>query len=472
MRPSARLLALAAAPAILIAASAFDAPRILPNPPAPHAPGAPYAATGLPDRITLTPGADPARSMGATYRTDARQTVARAQIARAAAGSAVDPNPRVIEGETHALETENGLAHHHLLRFDDLEPGAAYSYRVEGPDGWSGWIDFRTARDENAPFQMIYFGDMQNQIAELGARVARQALRHASSPALIASAGDLVSSRDDMIHDDEWAEWWGTGGMDYAAIPHLPAPGNHEYVPGETAEGERVRVLGAHWPVQFALPDNGAEGVEATSYYIDHQGVRFIIADATAAIDLGGLDSQTDWIRRTASEAPGDWTIVVMHQPIITCARPENTDPIHDAWKPVFEETGVDLVLQGHDHCYARWSNVDAPRREGDDPVAQDGPVYMVSVAGAKMYGLNTRVANEADRWAEATQLYQILDITPEAISVRAYSAQGALYDAFELRREADGSKTLSDDLAALPPIRVCEDGLGPDGFACNAPAR
>ncbi|TRO96076.1 metallophosphoesterase family protein [Glycocaulis profundi] len=464
MRHAAALsLALFAAPA------ALADPVALPNPPAPHAPGEPYRPKGAPDRIILNAGADSARQAAVTWRTDARQETARLQLVRAVPGPAMD-EAEVLEGETRPLETENGLAHHHGVRLDGLEPGTAYSYRVEGADGWSGWIDFRTASETNDPFQIIYFGDVQNYIGEVGWRVMRQAFRHASNPALVAQAGDFVSSRDDMVHDDEWGQWWDGGGLDFASVPHIPAAGNHEFIPGETPDGDEIRVLGHHWPLQFLVPENGAEGVESTSFYIDHQGVRFVVPDATAAISLDQLDNQSDWLRRVLSEAPGDWTVVVMHQPVITCARPDNMQPMYDAWKPIFEETGVDLVLQGHDHCYGRWTDPGNPRRPGAEAASQDQPVYVVSVVGGKMYALNDRVADEADRWAEGTQLYQLIDFAPDAIGYAAYTAQGELYDAFELRREADGSKTLSDDLAALPEIRVCQDeDTGPDGFACTS---
>jgi len=54
-----------------------------PAAPLPHSPGAPYAATGLADRIVLTPGADPAREMAVTFRTDTRQQTSQLQLAPA-----------------------------------------------------------------------------------------------------------------------------------------------------------------------------------------------------------------------------------------------------------------------------------------------------------------------------------------------------------------------------------------------------
>lgn len=465
-----RMFAATAVALAFVLPAGANEPRALPNPPAPHAPGAPYAPTGLPDRITLTVGADPARSVGITYRTDTRQSVGRLELVRAVPGPAQNPERQVFEAETRVLETENGVAHHHLFAIDGLEPGTAYSYRVEGAYGWTGWIDFRTAADSDEPFQLIYLGDVQNYIGEVGHRVITQAIRHASNPAVITTAGDFVSQRADMIHDDEWGQWWDTGAMHYASIAHIPAVGNHEYNPGEMPDGSSVRMLGPHWPLQFVLPENGVPTAQATSFYSDYQGVRFIVPDVTAVLSLGQMEATTDWIREVASASEANWNVVVMHQPLITCARPENTDLIHEAWLPMFEEVGIHLVLQGHDHCYGRWSNLDNPRRPGAEPAPQTGPVSIVTVVGGKMYALNDRVANEADRWGEGTQFYQLIDFSRDELAYTAFTAQGTLYDAFTLTRRDDGSVWIADDLASLPPVRECADeDTGPDGFACTS---
>jgi hypothetical protein len=48
---------------------------------APPAPGKPYAARTLPDRIVLSPGADPATTMQVSWRTDMAAQETRAELA-------------------------------------------------------------------------------------------------------------------------------------------------------------------------------------------------------------------------------------------------------------------------------------------------------------------------------------------------------------------------------------------------------
>ena len=441
------------------------------TPEGPRAPGLPYRATGIPDRILLTPGADPARQMAVAFRTDARQRTATGELARALAGPTLAPTARAVTGVSSQIVTENGDALYHQVRFEGLDPDTAYVYRVRGADGWSEWIPFRTASAEAKPFRFIYFGDTQNSILDRGSRTIRQAFARSGGAALAVHAGDLVASRDDMSHDDEWGEWTASGGFHFAMTPQIPAPGNHEYVDVVNADGTEGRKLAPHWPLQFALPGNGAERASATTYFVDYQGVRFVVLDGTAAIDLGAIESQSAWLDKTLADAGDRWTVVLMHQPIFTCARPQDTEPLKARWRPIFETRGVDLVLQGHDHCYGRWAD---PPQPGAPSLTADrrtlrGPVYVVSVTGAKMYGLNDRVRTQADRWAEDTQLFQVIDVAADRLTYAAYTADGAPYDAFDLLRGSEGN-TLVQQRSALSAPRTCTPTrIGPDGQPCTA---
>jgi hypothetical protein len=300
----------------------------------------------------------------------------------------------------------------------------------------------------------------------------------AGNPQLMLHAGDLVASRDDMTHDDEWGEWTATGGWALATIPQIPAPGNHEYVDVIQPDGSKTRRLGGHWPVMFNLPGNGAGSAPLTTYVVDYQGVRFVVLDGTSALDLGSLDNQTAWLDAQLAAAPGPWKIVLFHQPIFTCARPGDTAVLKTAWKPLFEKHRVGLVLQGHDHCYGRLTAeagraADIEARAGG---AGQGPVYIVSVAGAKMYGLNDRADTQPDRVAEDTSLFQVIDVAPGRLSLRDYLNTGVLYDGFDLIK-AQGGNRLEELPGDLPTIRRCSgprqeidgpmpaDRVGPDGL-------
>jgi 3',5'-cyclic AMP phosphodiesterase CpdA len=436
-----------------------------------HSAGAPYAASVLPDRIVLTPGANPARQMAVAFRTATDQADALLEFGPALAGPSLSAGARAVTGTTQRLDTENGSANYHHVMLDSLEPDTPYVYRVKGSAGWSEWHQFRTPQEQFAPFKFIYLGDTQNDILAIASRTIRQALRSIAHPALVLHAGDLVAQGEALVHDDEWGEWNQAGGYAYASIPQLTAAGNHEYLDHMLPNGEESRRLGPHFALQFALPHNGADGVAETSYFTDFQGVRFVVLDGTSALDLGTLESQTQWLERTLRESSAHWKVVVMHQPMFTCARPSDTPKIKEAWKPILERYRVDLVLQGHDHCYSRLTNeagrkASAKAREANEPV---GPVYMVSVAGSKMYGLNGRAQRQPDRVAEDTQLYQTIAVEQDRMEIRAYTVDGRLYDAFDIQRTPQGHNTVREISGAAVEERVCTGDIGPDNLPCTA---
>ncbi|TBU79840.1 hydrolase [Pseudomonas daroniae] len=437
----------------------------------PRSVGQPYAAGNLADRIVLTPGQNAAMQMAVSFRTNLQQGDALLEFGPALAGPQLTAKATQLTGITRRLDSDNGPSNYHQVRLEQLTPDTAYVYRVKGSAGWSEWQQFRTAREDFAPFTFLYLGDTQNDILAVASRTIRQALRSVARPALVVHAGDLVASREELAHDDEWGEWNQAGGWAYAAIPQLTAAGNHEYIDTLLPDGRESRSLGPHFPAQFALPRNGAEGVRDTSFFSDYQGVRFVVLDGTSALDLGTLDAQTNWLENALKTSEATWNIVVMHQPIYTCARPEDSKELKAAWKPLLDRYKVDLVLQGHDHCYSRLTHeagreASAEAQQSNQPI---GPVYMVSVTGSKMYGLNDRAHTQPDRTAEDTQLFQTISVEQNRLSVRAYTADDRLYDAFDIQRDASGSKYLHEPRLQKQNERFCQGETGPDGLPCSA---
>jgi hypothetical protein len=107
----------------------------------------------------------------------------------------------------------------------------------------------------------------------------------------------------------------------------------------------------------------------------------------------------------------------------------------------------------------------------------------MVSVAGAKMYGLNDRAERQPDRVAENTSLFQTIDIAAQRLSLRAYLNTGVLYDGFDLIK-TEGGNRLEELSADVPTVRRCTgpaqaidapmppERIGPDGLPCVAEAK
>jgi hypothetical protein len=401
-----------------------------------------HKPTPLPDRVILTWSGDPTRSIDVTWRTDTTTSNPLAEFARADSlvgnlRDGVVPHSTPVAGSKVAFKSDLGTCQMNSIRLDGLQPATMYAYRVGDGEHWSEWFQFRTASSSAEPFKFVYFGDAQNAVRSMWSRVIREANQHAPRAAFMLHAGDLINNDND---DAEWGEWFGAGGWLNGMIPTVATPGNHEY-----DDDDR---LSRHWRPQFAFPMNGPSGLEETVYSIDYQGARIISLNSNERID-----QQRDWLKAVLSE-PGrpKWTIVTFHHPIFSAAEDRDNPGLRAAWRPILEEHGVDLVLQGHDHAYAR-SGLGGPKNvpEGIRRKSSN-TVYVVSVSGPKMYGVHE--SWEVSRVASGVQLFQVIHVSRERIRYEARLATGELYDAFTLEKDADGKSTLIEQVPAVEEIR------------------
>lgn len=407
-----------------------------------------FKPTPLPDRVVLTWSGDPRTTMDVTWRTAPVIDSALAEIIKAdgIVGNLKDgnvSNATRVEGTTQDFKSDLGECHIHSIRFDDLEPSTLYAYRVgDGGKNWSEWFQFRTAANKDEPFTFVYFGDAQNAIRSLWSRVVREANQHAPRAAFMLHAGDLINNDD---NDAEWGEWFGAPGWLNGMIPVVATPGNHEY--------NDDHGLSKHWVPQFAFPLNGPSGLEETVYWFDYQGARIISLNSNERID-----EQCGWLKSVLSDSQRPkWTIVTFHHPIFSSGNDRDNPELRAAWRPILEKQGVDLVLQGHDHTYAR-SALGGPKEanvvEGVR-ARSSNTVYVVSVSGPKMYNLQGRW--RVEREASGVQLFQVIHVSPRDIKYEARLASGELYDAFTLAKDEHGTSTLVEHVPDRPEIRVME---------------
>jgi 3',5'-cyclic AMP phosphodiesterase CpdA len=362
-----------------------------------------------------------------------------------------------VEACFQELESALGKSHYHTVQLSGLQPRTRYMYRVGDGANWSEWCHFDTANEEPAPFNFIYLGDAQNDIKSQWSRVVREAFRDAPRAAFVLHAGDLVNRAD---ADEEWGEWFHGSGFIHSSIPAVPTPGNHEYM--KRVDGSRG--LTPFWNRVFNNPKNGPEGLEGTVYAIDYQGTRIISLNSNA--DLG---RQAQWLESVLAENSARWTIVTFHHPVYSSGKGRENKALRDAWQPIFDKHRVDLVLQGHDHTYARTDLVTYERNLPTGVAnrsAAGGTVYVVSVSGPKMYRLEER--DVFARTATDTQLYQVIGVEADELRYEARTATGRLYDAFSLCKEPGRPNRLvelipdGEQPEDLPPVEVAPAEAAP----------
>ena len=408
-----------------------------------------YRPTANPDRIILTWVGDPSISQAVTWRTDTSVARALAQFTLADDGPKFASAAREVTASTQPFTSDLGCAHYHSVNMDGLSPKTKYVYRVGDGTNWSEWIHFTTASDKPEPFLFVYFGDAQNDLKSHWSRVVREAYSDAPKAAFMLHAGDLVNQAN---RDAEWGEWFYASGFIHRMVPCIATPGNHEYFKekcGSEEDSEEPRKLSRHWRPTFAFPENGPRDFEESVYWIDYQGVRIVSLNSNE-----DHKSQVQWLECVLEENPNSWTIVTFHHPIYSSKEGRDNPEQRALWQPVFDRHRVDLVLQGHDHTYARsqlmaFENLPTGVATRS---AEAGTLYVVSVSGPKMYELGRRPFMR--RAAENTQLYQIIAVNGDQLRYEARTATGQLYDAFTLKKRPGQVNQLIDQAPDTPERR------------------
>ncbi|WP_338036478.1 metallophosphoesterase family protein [Neobacillus notoginsengisoli] len=271
-------------------------------------------------------------------------------------------------------------------------------------------------------------------------RVIRNAYSDLPEADFIIHAGDLINHGD---ADEQWGEWFHAGGWINGMVPSIVAAGNHEY--SKIVQGA-PRGLSQYWQPQFAFPENGPAEFKENVYYTDYQGMRIVTLDT----NLRGteLDKQITWLDGVLANNPNKWTVLTFHHPIFATSPGRDNKEVRDKLMPLVEKYSVDLVLQGHDHNYARGMVTNVS--EGTNAMSEKSDtVFVVSVSGPKMYDFTTK--NWDDNGAEVkkstknTQLYQLVRVNGNKLSYEARTATGELFDGFEINKTPSGEKQIKE---------------------------
>jgi hypothetical protein len=378
----------------------------------------------VPERIVLNATADPATSMALTWRTG-KAAASFAEVVLAEANPEFEKKAIRVKAVTQVFRPDSIYTAYHSVVLKQLQPNTLYAYRVGNDSSWSEWFQVKTAGKAGEPLSFIYLGDAQNSIKSLWSRTIREAFSRLPKANLVMHAGDLVNRGN---RDEEWGEFFYAGSFIHSMIPGFMSPGNHEYAKDSAGEFSLLTPL---WRAQFTLPQNGPKGLEETCYYSDIQGVRFISLNSQEInLSEAGARLQWQWLDTLLQNNPNKWTCIIFHHPVFSVKASRDNERLRAMFKPLFDKYRVDLVLQGHDHAYARgMDKVPMPHKE-----TVSGTMYVVSVSGPKMY------EGTFQPWMDKTtmnqQLFQLVNIAGDSLSFKAYTTTGELFDAFTLVKQ------------------------------------
>lgn len=258
--------------------------------------------------------------------------------------------------------------------------------------------------------------------APLDLGVAMAPTASEAAPVRLAVAGDVGTGDEAEIRTASTMDAV-EGSVDYDALLLL---GDNVYPDGDPAyltrtvfdpfsevldgDTQLLSVLGNH-DVQNGNGDAQAAalGMPDRWYSTTIDDVLVVSLDSTRPDD----PEQLAWLTETLKGSDATWNIAMMHHPAYSGGYHGSSLDVREAFSPIFEKYGVQLVLAGHDHDYQRSQLI-------------DGVTYVVSGAAAKL-----REARRADFSEVAWSVHHFVDIGiwPDRLELRAIDQNGNVFD-------------------------------------------
>lgn len=422
----------------------------------------PAAAAVRPSGVHLTYGNDPRHRMAVSWATPRS---VRAPLLELGTDRSLGTR---VPAESRSSKDVDTVYHH--VDLAHLEPGTTYHYRLSHQGAAPMTGTFTTAPRTPRPFRFAAFGDMGVNAAA----AAHVALIRRKQPDFAFVVGDLcyadssggTGAGGPQTQDfGLWDGWLRQIQPSAGTTPWMTTVGNHEM---EAGNGE----LGyAGYLDRFSLPDNGPSGAHVTYSFV-YGNTAFIALDGNdASFEIarnhGYLgETQDSWLvrRLTALRARPeiDFVVVGFHNCMYCTNLVHGSDGGNRSrWEPIFDRFSVDLVVNGHNHCYERTHPVRAGAAVHEAPAgavvdSSAGTTYLTAGgAGQAAYptgGLPLSYVTveggirvpEATTWSALTYAdhsIAFLDVTPRdrhgvaRMKLTALATDGRTIDTVTLRR-------------------------------------
>lgn len=330
-------------------------------------------------------------------------------------------------GEPYTVSTDEGQITFYRTTLHRLVPGAQYQYRITTDNGCSEWRSFTTEPMEELPFSALIFGDSQSTDYNVWEQTATNAYQQNPAAAFFINMGDLV---DNGAQFSQWKSWFSGAATLFSKIPAAPLSGNHENYSLDWKFSPATLYLSL-----FPVPDNGAPNLKRQTYAFDYGAAHFVVLD-TQAEEMAIYDpdltfKQLAWLENDLKSTHKKWKIILMHRGPFSYPDVANLNELGEAFVPIFDQAGVDVVFTAHIHSYGRTIPLHAAL-----PVKQ-GPIYIsTGRSGDKTWEDSLQKPFEAVFDSALDQPnYLTLDVSTQALHIQAFKQNGCKFDEITLKK-------------------------------------
>ncbi|WP_164985297.1 phosphodiester glycosidase family protein [Ammoniphilus sp. CFH 90114] len=324
-----------------------------------------------------------------------------------------------VQGTSSLLPNAIGEMRVHVAEATQLKPGTIYTYRVgDGTaDGWSDPSTFETEAAKSSPFTFLVAGDSQAG-TQAGFNIYRDTMRAAMQKhpdaKFIKHIGDIV---DDGNLLQQWIMFFNAAQETSSNLPFVPVLGNHDVY------GEGAKLFASF----IQNPENGPAGEMENVYSFDYGDVHFAMLNSEVGGD--GLRKQAEWLRADMEKSTKKWKVVMFHRAPYHSNPLRGADATRNIFAPVIEELGVDLVLVGHDHAYARTY----PMKGGKNVAPGEGTVYVIAGSTGPKFYPATKYSYIDALFDEDTQMFTAITVDGNELKLEATTIDGRVVDTHSL---------------------------------------
>lgn len=318
-----------------------------------------------------------------------------------------DSDTTRIDAQGEVFQSRKGKAAYYVARLRQLKPLMHYRYRAVSGDGQSPWFSFATHPLRPKRFSFMFVGDVQDTIGGIANRLLLDAWGHHPDTEFLVCGGDLIERPANQY----WAETFGTLDSIGQSMPVLNVTGNHDYFKGVIQRLERRFPLVFSYFLDSKVDDNMV-------YTLNYGDAQIFVLDSNR--EFFYLWTQRQWLKQQLEQSKAEWKILVLHHPLYSI-KGGNNKVQQWMFGDLVRDYGIDLVLQGHEHAYARMT-------AHDDLAGAIAPVYTISHCSPKNYRIH--FDDRFDKYGISSRYYQTVTVGRDTLFMATHDAYNhALYD-------------------------------------------
>lgn len=377
-----------------------------------------YVTTNFPNRIMLTMGNEGQNSRMVSWQCGDKEDT---QIFRLVKKGEKDTTETKVDGVI--VKSRAGKTTFFNTSFA-VDHGSTYMYQIKTEEGSTKWFETRALADTASSFSFTYLADVQDTAGGKSKEMFAKMASLDSNRAFALFGGDLIERPMDKYWDLVFDDLDTLAGK----LPMMACTGNHEYIKGLKRE------LDSRF--EYVFPYFQKSRIDENHVYnFNYNNASFFILDTN--VDTWNLPAQREWLDKKLGESDKKWKIVMMHHPIYSNKSKWDNLQINLIFKSIVEKHNVDLVLQGHEHVYAR-------RATRDENEKQTTPLYLSSVSSPKIYHL--QLTRAEDRVGTDDQFMLLANVSEDSLNIKTYLlSDNSLYDELTIEKK-EGEKAVIRD--------------------------